>query len=291
MKEILDSAGVEYIQRYREGFLEFDFFIPSCKVGIETHGNYWHSYRKKDFDLGLVDKERHKKKAIKAVEKGYKLFQFFESEIITKPEIVEDMILVNLGFAKKVFARECKVIELGKEEFLDFLGKNHLYSPVLCRYKFGLVSGKELVAVVGINKTKYGYEIKRIASKRKKVVIGGISKILKFFIKKYKPEGPIRSFLDARFSSPRKNVLQAIGFDFVQWTPPNYYYIHPKERVTFLRRELFQKHKLKNILEKFDPQKSEIENVLTNGYWIIFDAGHLLYEKIQFKEKNRLGQD
>ena len=40
----------------------------------------------------------------------------------------------------------------------------------------------------------------------------------------------------------------------------------------------YQKHKLKNILEKYDDKKSEKENMLDNGYDIIYDAGNLVYK-------------
>jgi hypothetical protein len=40
----------------------------------------------------------------------------------------------------------------------------------------------------------------------------------------------------------------------------------------------FQKHKLKNILETFDPLKTEYENMLENGWDRIWDCGNAKFE-------------
>jgi ABC-type Zn2+ transport system substrate-binding protein/surface adhesin len=39
----------------------------------------------------------------------------------------------------------------------------------------------------------------------------------------------------------------------------------------------FQKHKLPEILEKFNPELSEKENVLANGYKIVKDCGSFVF--------------
>ena len=41
----------------------------------------------------------------------------------------------------------------------------------------------------------------------------------------------------------------------------------------------FQKHKLKNILSKFDQNKTEWENMVENGYDRIWDCGNLIFVK------------
>ncbi len=39
----------------------------------------------------------------------------------------------------------------------------------------------------------------------------------------------------------------------------------------------FQKHKLKNILENFDPNLTEWENMQLNGFDRIWDCGNLVF--------------
>ena len=43
----------------------------------------------------------------------------------------------------------------------------------------------------------------------------------------------------------------------------------------------FQKHKLRNKLDKFDESKSEWQNMQDNGYGRIFDCGNLVFVKIR----------
>ena len=48
----------------------------------------------------------------------------------------------------------------------------------------------------------------------------------------------------------------------------------------FLFLTIFQKHKLKNLLnENFDENLSERDNMINNGYRIYYDTGNLVYHK------------
>jgi hypothetical protein len=42
-------------------------------------------------------------------------------------------------------------------------------------------------------------------------------------------------------------------------------------------RNAWQKHKLKDKLLVFDPQKSEVENMKQNGYYRAFDSGQIVF--------------
>ena len=67
---------------------------------------------------------------------------------------------------------------------------------------------------------------------------------------------------------------------FVDNTPPGYHYFH-KNNNTPIERIHFQKHKLKEKLEKFDGDLSECQNMRLNSYDRIWDCGHLKYEWIR----------
>ena len=44
---------------------------------------------------------------------------------------------------------------------------------------------------------------------------------------------------------------------------------------------LFQKHKLKDVLEYFDPAKTEYQNMMElNNYRIIYDSGNIVFSKL-----------
>jgi hypothetical protein len=71
-------------------------------------------------------------------------------------------------------------------------------------------------------------------------------------------------------------LYENLGMTFVNNTPPGYHYFH-KNDGTPIERTHFQKHKLKEKLEKFDSQLTEWENMQLNGYDRIWDCGHLKY--------------
>jgi hypothetical protein len=129
----------------------------------------------------------------------------------------------------------------------------------------------ELVSVMGIGKSRYNkkYEYEIIRS-------GGFSKFISYFEKKYNPKNII-SYIDVRYfngSSYEKN-----GFTFLHLTKPNYYYYKNNNHSKLLSRIQFQKHKLKNILDIYDENKTEYENMKANNYYRIYDAGNLVYVK------------
>jgi len=101
-------------------------------------------------------------------------------------------------------------------------------------------------------------------------VVGGFHRLTKHFIDEYKPEVLI-SYVDRRYFN---------GHGYKNWklmnkTSPNYWYI---KDLNVYNRMGFQKHKLKNILEKFDFNKTEYENMLENDYLRIWDCGNLKFK-------------
>lgn len=105
---------------------------------------------------------------------------------------------------------------------------------------------------------------------------GAAGKLLKYFEKTYSPKSLV-TYADKRWSSG--NIYYKLGFNFIRNSPPNYWYFKDRTDV-LLSRVNFQKHKLKDKFEKFDPLKSEVKNMKDNGYYRIFDCGNMVFEKI-----------
>ena len=100
--------------------------------------------------------------------------------------------------------------------------------------------------------------------------MGGASKLFKHFISNHK--GTIISYANRRFS--KGDVYEQLGFEFKGETKPNYYYVKGDQTYSRLK---FQKHKLAKMLENYDPNLTEYENMLNNGYDKIYDCGNLIY--------------
>src|SRR5690606_36201745 len=92
-----------------------DFLIPSCNLIVECDGLYWHSDKFKD-------RKYHKNKIEEYRNLGYKSLFFREDEILTRPKIVESIILNKLGKSKRIFARTCKITTINGL----FFEQNHL---------------------------------------------------------------------------------------------------------------------------------------------------------------------
>jgi hypothetical protein len=65
-----------------------------------------------------------------------------------------------------------------------------------------------------------------------------------------------------------------LGFDFITNTSPSYIYWKQHK---ILSRMTCQKHKLNKLLDIFDENLTEYENMMGNGYKRIWDCGNIKY--------------
>jgi hypothetical protein len=190
------------------------------------------------------------------------------------------MILNKLNKTpNKVFARKCKVKEINDNSIIrDFLDKNHIQGFVGSKYKFGLFYDNQLVSVMIFGKNRKmmniesknkQYEMLRFCNKLNTNILGGASKLFKYFINKYKPEQVI-SYADRSYSNG--NLYKILGFKLKHISKPNYYYIINKKRK---HRFGFRKDVL--IKDGFDPKKSEHEIMLERKIYRIYNSGNYVY--------------
>jgi len=248
---------------------EIDIFIPKKNLGIEVNGIYYHTYENLIHLRGLSEKKAknyHRLKWILATQKNIRLLQFWDSEILNKKDIVFSIISNYLGLNQKIYARDCKIVELTEMQAFDFFFKNHIASEVILGKSFGLVYKEELVSAISIGKARFGlegYEIYRFANKKYTNVIGALGKLiahLKNYIK-----GNLYSYVDLRLFSGKS--LETIGFKKVRITKPDYYYT--KDFVNLIPRQNFMKLKT---------GQNEKDFVEKNGYHKIFSVGNALYK-------------
>jgi hypothetical protein len=250
--------------------LEIDLYIPKYKLAIEYDGIYYHS---SDFK----DKNYHLNKTIACNNKGIQLFHIFESDDI---DIWKSMINNKLKLNTRVYARKCLVKEISYNDAKTFCLQNHLQGACNSKINLGLFYNDELLEVMTFGKSRfnkhYEYELLRLCTKKYYSVIGGASKLFKYFKQTYKPNSII-SYANRRFSNG--SIYETLGFKFINKTKPNYFYVHSSSFVKVSRISA-QKHKLKTFLKKYDVNLSERENMSNNGYLQIFDCGNLVYEYI-----------
>ena len=243
---------------------EIDILIPSKNIGIEYNGMYWHS----------GDKYRHKEKYLLCKEQGIRLLQFWDVEWNNQTDIVKSIIKTALGVSERIHARKTEIREVSNLDYRNFLNINHIQGYSVSPIRYGLYFNGELVSVVGFGKPRftkeYDFELIRFANQLGYNVMGGFSKLLSHFGKNH--SGSIQTFCDLRLFSG--NVYESCGFSFSHYSDPGYVYY---KRGMIKSRMYFQKHKLENIFENFDPNLTEEENLLRNGWVRVYDCGNSVY--------------
>lgn len=201
----------------------------------------------------------------------------FENEWINKKEIVKSIILNIIGQNKKVFGRKCKLKEISFKKCFSFLEMNHIQGSVPSKINIGLFYNNELISVGTFGKSRFKInemELLRYSCKLNTTIIGGFSKILKYYIQKYKPTTLI-TYCDLRYFTGDGYCKN--GFHFIHQTKPNYFYFKNSSLILESRIK-YQKHKLSTLLSKFDPLLSEQDNMKNNNYRCIYDVGNLKFE-------------
>jgi len=287
LNEIQTENKLEIIKNSRKilsNKTELDFYLPNYNFAIETNGVYWHSFG--GSENKLHQSTRHLKKVNESEEMDIHLFQINENELLD--EILRDIwfskIKLKLGiYSEKYFARQCVIKEINSKIAKEFLESNHLQGYAYSNIKLGLFKNDDLLAVMTLGKPRFNTEIEweliRLASKKNTLIVGGASKLLKYFIRNYNPNNII-SYGNRRWVN-KNNIYDKLGFEFIKNTKPNYYYFKSTDwKLQMYHRSLFQKHKLKDLettKDFYDIDFTEEEIVLNAGYRKIWDAGHSSY--------------
>jgi len=257
------------LENHRVDRKELDIFIPDLRIGFEYNGLYLHSEVSKN-------KSEHIDKLFHFRQRDIKMQIIWEDDWAFNREIVKSMVLNKLGIVdRKIHARKCEVRELvDNSEIRNFLNENHIQGFVGSKVKLGLFSGVELVSImtfgglrkaVGHSSTEGEYEMLRFCSKLNTSVVGGASKLFKFFVEKYAPTKVV-SFSDNSRSSG--NVYEKLGFVKESESFGGYFWF--KNGIKH-HRFTFRKDKL--VKMGHDKEKTEVEIMHDLGYLRIWDYG------------------
>lgn len=268
IKDILDEYDINYIQNDKSvlSTLELDFYIPDKRLAIECNGIYWHSSK-------FRDNKFHYNKMKACEERGIQLLTIWEDQVLKKPDIIKSIILSKLSiYENRIYARKCEIKEVNSKDSKDFLMKNHLQGSVNSSVKLGLYYNNKLVSLMTFgkkrsalgNKNTEGWELYRFCNKLNIQVIGGASKLFKYFINNYHVN-KIESFSSNDISNGL--LYNKLGFKMISETF-SYWYVKNKKRY---HRYKFRKSEL--IKMGFDKNKTEFQIMEDNGYHRIYDTG------------------
>ena len=252
---------------------ELDLYDSSKGIAIEIDGIYWHSYDRKE---SSEEVKKHLNKTLLCQEKGIRLLHIFENEWLEKKEIWKSIIASNLGINSRIYARDCSIRVI--DDCREFLNSNHLQGFIGSSVKLGLFYDNTLVSVMTFGKPRfnreYDWEMFRFCTQKGLTVVGGASRLFKYFIREFNVRS-ILTYSDLRLGF--SDFYSQLGFIYLRRTLPNYYYFKPGENILYNRMK-FQKSVLEKVLENYDNTLSESDNMFNNGYRRIWDCGNLVYE-------------
>jgi hypothetical protein len=253
---------------------ELDIYLPDLKLAFEFNGLWWHNELNKD-------QKYHLNKTEACEDQEIKLIHVYEDDWLYKRKIIESRILNLLGQSDRIYARQCELKEVTNNKLIrQFLVENHLQGFVGSKVKLGLYYENQLISLMTFGKKRKAmnsisgeneYELLRFCNQKGLNVVGGASKLFKYFVKNYNPKEVI-SYADRSWS--QGHLYEKLGFKYISKTPVNYYYI-----IDGIRKHRFNYRKDKLIKEGFNKNKTEHEIMLERGLYRIYDSGSLKYIK------------
>lgn len=202
---------------------ELDFYLPDYNLAIEFNGLYWHSDNFKS-------KNYHLNKTNLCLEQNINLIHIFEDEWIYKKDIIKSYFsnLFNKNI-NKIYGRHTKINSINENDFKKFIKNNSLYDFKKSDIYLGLYYKKYLVSVISFKKIfNVNYELNQYCSIKFVNVLGGFSKLLKYFELKYKPEKIIIS-VNKRINNIK--LLEKLNFKITEETKPNYINVYQDQRI------------------------------------------------------------
>ena len=275
INQLLPNNTIEENNRTILNGKEIDVYVPELKIGFEMNGLIWHSNK---FE---IDNTYHIKKTETALKKGITLIHIFEDEWLLKNEICKSRISNILGVTnKKIYARNCVIKEVSYKDTVTSLETNHIQGKTASSINIGLYYNNTLIQLMTFGKKRINvgckhndnhYELIRFCNELNTIVIGGASKLFKYFINKYNPD-EIISYADRRWS--QGNLYEKLGFVLTHTSKPNYFYVINKKRIN---RYTLRKNVL---VEKYGCPKEMTEKdfCYNKGWYRIYDCGCLCYK-------------
>jgi hypothetical protein len=246
---------------------EIDIFCPDYNIGFEYNGLRFHN----EF---FKNKSYHLTKTNVALSQGIDIVHIWEDEWLLNRNKIENLIRVKLGkLEQKYDARKCEVRCVEWSEAYEFLNRVHLQSSCApTNMSYGLYYKGSLVSLMCFTKTTTAkdsgiVELIRFCSIGN--VRGGFGRLIKYFLKNNSSFNSIVSFSDRRLGLGK--IYEKMGFKCEGYTEPAYWWTR---KINRHHRRGFQHQYLKDKLEIYNPDLSEVQNCHANGYARVWDCGH-----------------
>lgn len=151
-------------------------------------------------------------------------------------EILKSKVRYSLGQANRIHGRKCKLKKITKPEAENFFKENHWLGATSSKVNIGAFYNDELVAACSFaapKKFREGYysgELIRFANKNYTIVVGGLDKLIKWYVKNY-PVNDVMTYVDKKWGSGE--AFEQLGFNKKQSkTPFSYKYVFSTDNLS-----------------------------------------------------------
>jgi hypothetical protein len=276
LQGFLESHGAEtrLEERIPGTTKKMDIFLPAQQLGIEYHGNIWHSSRWQRSD------DAHLTRLQLAQAAGIRLIQIFSDEWTCRRQAVELLLKRAAGVPEAaVHGRKCTIVDVSHKDASSFYDLWHVQGKTTASSQYvGLQHGDDLVAVMGFSyntsarrekAAQHKVELTRFATCRS--VRGGFSKLLQHWLKSHPDVEQVVSYSDNRLFLGR--MYEACGFVKDGEVPMDYTYLDQRTDKR-LHKSHFQKSKLRKLLgEQYDDSQTEKQMTHAAKIFRIYDCG------------------
>lgn len=268
---------------------EVDLYIPDHSLAIECNPSYTHNSSINSFNcLEILPPSYHRKKSFLCEEKGVFLFHLFGYEWLNNKDIMKSILANLLGVTQqKYYARKLFIKEVPSQEAELFLIENHRQGATSSKIRLGLYDNQELVSLMTFGKMRgtqgrklsdsdNTWELSRFCSKINCSVVGGASKLFKYFVRNYSPDKVV-SFSDVARS--KGTLYQTLGFKQISQSDPSYVW-STLDDTLYYNRVSCQKSNLKHLLhdDKIDLSMTERQIMIEHGFVQVYDCGVIRWE-------------
>lgn len=268
--DALNQHGIKFETEYRLEFYNYDFYIPECRTLVEIDPTYTHNIVGNHWNKDGVEKSYHSLKSKVAHDYNLQCIHVFDWDDWNK-------VINILKFRKTIYARNCNIIKVFPDITDKFLEETHLQGT--CKGQdvcLGLTYDDKLVMVMTFGKPRYNKnyaaEILRFSTLPGYRVVGGASKLFRYFIKTFEINSII-SYCDlSKFTG---NVYEQIGMKYIRSTSPQEIWSKGAEKITanLLRQRGYDQLFGTN----YGKGTSNDSLMLKNGWLPVYDCGQAVY--------------
>jgi len=268
---LLDKNKIEYEREFVLENYSYDF-----KVGnylFEINPSIFHNSTFSPVG-NPKDRNYHKNKSNTARNHGFRCIHIWDWDNMDK--IVSLFLLQK----ERIFARDCEIKEVAKEDAVSFVNEYHLQGYAKDEIRIGLFYKNNLISIMTFGKPRYNsnyqYELVRYCTSKN--IVGGAEKLFKYFVKTYNPQSMV-SYCDlSKFDG---DVYKELGFTSNGKPNPSKHWVSLKNNMHITDNLLRQKGFDKLFKTNHGKGTSNEELMLRHGFIEVYDCGQmtLVWEK------------